>query len=251
MALLRSIAPGRPQGDRVGRLELGETRGIYVGAPLGVGFHRGAVACFALALDGTLTVSSTGPRARAGKLTCALIGAGLRHRIEATGGQVAFLYLDPSDALVRVLRAQLSASHALLHIARDGALRQRFGAGGLSAYGPPLRTALDPRISRVLRMLREGQLLSSTAGEAAAAVKLSPSRFMHLFRAQVGVPFRRFRLWARLRFAIARVAAGATLTEAAMESELASPSHFSDAFRAMFGVPPSVLRSVQIELRAT
>ncbi|MCI0354202.1 MAG: helix-turn-helix domain-containing protein, partial [Acidobacteria bacterium] len=70
----------------------------------------------------------------------------------------------------------------------------------------------------------------------AAAAGLSPSRLQHLFLAETGVPLRRFRQWVRFRWMLGRIAAGASLTTAALDAGFANSSHFSHSFKAMFGV---------------
>jgi len=92
----------------------------------------------------------------------------------------------------------------------------------------------------VQRLLRAPALESDTAA-LAAQTGLSVSRFQHLFKAATGVPVRRFRLWARMRRAIAMSVAGATITHAALEAGFSSPAHFAAAFREMFGMAPTQL----------
>src|SRR3954464_4812920 len=82
--------------------------------------------------------------------------------------------------------------------------------------------------------------LPSLAGHAG----LSPSRFLHLFKAETGVPLRRYRIWNRMGAAVRACGAGSSLTEAAHVAGFASSAHFSSAFRDMFGMMPSDLLKV-------
>ncbi|WP_433508985.1 helix-turn-helix domain-containing protein [Nonomuraea sp. CA-143628] len=82
----------------------------------------------------------------------------------------------------------------------------------------------------------------------AAELGLSESRFLRLFPNRTGTSYRRFRLWAQIHRAGRAPAAGEKLTRAAADGYFASPSHFSTAFRAMFGLPrarcsPGISRS--------
>lgn len=81
-----------------------------------------------------------------------------------------------------------------------------------------------------------------------AAVKLhtlSVSRFMHLFSRELGVPFRRYRIWNRLRAAMRVALTGRNLTEAAISAGFTDSAHFARLFRETFGVTPSyVFRKV-------
>ena len=79
-----------------------------------------------------------------------------------------------------------------------------------------------------------------SAGALAGAVGLSASRFQHLFTAAVGVPFRRYRAWLRMRRAIHAVVAGGTFTAAAHEAGFCDQAHFAHDFRKTFGAPASL-----------
>jgi methylphosphotriester-DNA--protein-cysteine methyltransferase len=76
--------------------------------------------------------------------------------------------------------------------------------------------------------------------EIAAGVGLSGSRFQHLFTAEVGVPFRRYRAWRRVRVAIAEIVKGSRFTTAAHTAGFADQAHFTNDFRRTFGGPPSL-----------
>jgi methylphosphotriester-DNA--protein-cysteine methyltransferase len=55
-----------------------------------------------------------------------------------------------------------------------------------------------------------------TIAQAAALVNLSASRFQHLFKSKMGVPFRRYRLWRRMAVVIKLLKAGHNLTDSAL-----------------------------------
>ena len=78
------------------------------------------------------------------------------------------------------------------------------------------------------------------------AVHISPSRLIHLFREQVGVPIRRFTLWSRLRQVVRLAIDGATLTEAAHAAGFSDAAHMSNTFRQMFGFAPSALFTARV-----
>lgn len=67
---------------------------------------------------------------------------------------------------------------------------------------------------------------------------LSVSRFQHLFSAEVGVPFRRYRGWQRLKIVIKQVMAGHNLTSAAHMAGYYDQAHFGHHFRQTFGAAP-------------
>lgn len=118
----------------------------------------------------------------------------------------------------------------------------------LPTSGSCARDRLDPRIEDAIAVLHGLDPHDrASAAQLSALVGLSPSRFLHLFRDHTGTSFRRYRLWLRMLRVAERVQDGTDLTGAAMDAGFASPSHFSDSFHAMFGLPPatcSTARSV-------
>ena len=75
---------------------------------------------------------------------------------------------------------------------------------------------------------------------------ISRSRLTHLFSAEVGVPFRRFVLWLRLRRAADETAGAATLTEAAVAAGFSDMSHLSRVCCDTFGVSPSAVLGMEV-----
>ena len=136
---------------------------------------------------------------------------------------------------------------ALIAACQDGALLEPEILRGW-LLGSVSVDPIDERVREAMRILRSrpGDQLSAT--EIAAAVALSPSRFLHLFSAHAGTSFRRYRLWARMCHAAGALSNGADLTTASTEAGFASPSHFSDTFRTMFGLSATALLSSQTRI---
>ena len=93
------------------------------------------------------------------------------------------------------------------------------------------------------------QFLRRAAEELAGELGISESRLMHLFKAGVGVPLRRYLLWERLRLVTTHVAAGDSLSAAALAAGFADSSHLSHRFRSMFGIPASLVLNRHGRLR--
>ena len=100
---------------------------------------------------------------------------------------------------------------------------------------------VDPRIEAAARRIREDPATTVSSRELAAEAGLSESRFLHLFRDELGTSLRRYRIWVRLVHAGTAIAAGANMTEAAMKSGFASPSHLADRFKSTFGLSATQL----------
>ena len=76
---------------------------------------------------------------------------------------------------------------------------------GLRSGLAPTRR-FDSRVSKVLDAIRASDDLRMSLDTAADLACLSPTRFAHLFRDQVGLPFSRYMLWRKLTRAMVAVA---------------------------------------------
>jgi AraC-like DNA-binding protein len=84
--------------------------------------------------------------------------------------------------------------------------------------------------------------------DAAALACLSPSRFRARFDAELGLPFRRYRLWRRMAAVMRSVASGCSLTQAAHAAGFSSSAHLSATFKRMFGLTASDLLSLGVAI---
>lgn len=107
--------------------------------------------------------------------------------------------------------------------------------------GVPPNRRLDERVTRVLGAIRTSDELRMSIEDAAAMAFLSPSRFAHLFKQQVGLPFRRYMLWRKLTRAMLVIGREHTISTAAHEADFADAAHLTRTFYQMFGLPPSVM----------
>lgn len=95
----------------------------------------------------------------------------------------------------------------------EGATSSALSLIGAGEVRPALR---HPAIRRVLRHLRDAEPDAQVSlGALAAMARLSPSRFMHAFTQDVGIPLRPYLRWLRLERAASAMAGGAALSEAA------------------------------------
>ncbi|WP_433465273.1 helix-turn-helix domain-containing protein [Spirillospora sp. CA-128828] len=165
---------------------------------------------------------------------------------------MAFCYLDPASSYADACRAQMTARNGALshtHRAEKDLLRLSDGASWLTKAAPASSgTAFDQRIHEATRRLLRNPASTVTAAVLAAEAGLSVSRFLHLFKAQTGTSFRRYRLWSRMLRAAESLDAGHDLTRAAAESGFSSPSHLSSAFHDTFGLTPSRLLAIPLTI---
>lgn len=100
------------------------------------------------------------------------------------------------------------------------------------------RSALDERVRRIVERMRRDPCLRFSARNAAGLCGLSTSRFMHLFKEQTGVAFRRMSAWKRARVLLEHVDCQHNLTDIALRFGYADLPHFSHSIRQFYGLNP-------------
>lgn len=225
---------------------------LYSGPALGLEPHSGSVWCLAVGVDGPLTVRVGAQRIRA---RTALIPPRLTHHLTMTGPLVA-CYLDPASQRSAACRGQFDDFHGDIgigHAAEAELLSPPIddveALRWLDIAAPSDVQGIDPRIELAAKQIRDDPAAAVPAAELAAAAGLSESRFLHLFRQEIGSSLRRYRLWSRLMCAGTQLAAGQNLTTAAVEAGFASPSHLADRFKTTFGLSATQLLATGLTIR--
>ena len=233
-------------------------RVLYLGPAFGLTPHRNATAVLAVALDGAIGVADDPAVGDTSYRTArsVLILPNSLHHLRIDRGPMAFLYVDPFGRDLAALRPRMReiGPHAGFDLVEEGKVidllraiaaramtrdQARPAIGELLGVG--LRARGDTRIVEATKCMRDAPDRSHRLAELASRAGLSPSRFLHLFKAETGVPLRRYRIWNRIGAASRAIAQGQSLTEAAHGAGFASSAHFSSAFRDMFGMAPSEL----------
>ena len=182
----------------------------------------------------------------------AIVPADVDHSFVAPEGDLLVMLVEPSGAFGTALNA-----FALDHIATD-----LFDSES-SITSPPsdpnarvvwaratlahLARTYDPSPSATYRqeVIDASHLVLDQLGsvprltDIALRVGLSPRQLSRSFTEQIGMPFRRFVVWSRVRRAVLAVRDGHDLTNAAADAGFADSAHFSRVFLAMFGLQPS------------
>ncbi|WP_067475976.1 AraC family transcriptional regulator [Nocardia amamiensis] len=252
---------------------------IYRGPSLHLDAHSTAVDCLAVGVDAPFTLEAEGV---ARTVRSALIPPRRAHRVIAGGDHMMFCYLDPGSPGARACRDRMTLwdnafglNHREEAALAAAAARDRPDARSLadlvgSAPHPPLDDRIAAAMATLLAhpahdcaslalgsVMREARCVDDslaslahefTAERFAAAAHLSESRFLHLFAAQAGTSFRRYRLWARMLGVGRAIAKGENLTVASIDAGFASPSHFSDAFHNLFGLSASALLATGVRI---
>src|SRR5688500_6802314 len=210
-----------------------------------------------VAIDGEMAIKGTPDEWRMGR------GIVVRHDVEHSydgkGAMGAMIFVDPESSEGVWLQTALNEDVTVVPEARTticvAALRMfiekplesmeigdliRHCVLSLCAGAPPSRR-LDERVTKVLTAIHAADDLRMSIEDAAAMAFLSPSRFAHLFKQQVGLPFRRYMLWRKLTRAMLAIGKERTIAAAAHASDFADAAHLTRTFYQMFGIPPSVM----------
>ncbi|MDT7791502.1 MAG: hypothetical protein QOD59_938 [Mycobacterium sp.] len=227
---------------------------LYAGPSLNLAPHSGSVWCFAIGIDGPLTVTTPDGTIREG--TSVLIPPRLTHQLVCLGRGLVSCYLEPTSARAEACRYKMSGWIGEIGVGHAAEQRLMFtptddesASHWLDLAAPAAQRAIDPRIAAAARRIREDPATTVSSSELAAEARLSESRFLHLFRDELGTSLRRYRIWVRLVHAGTAIAAGANMTEAAMKSGFASPSHLSDRFKTTFGLSASRLLATGLTVK--
>lgn len=105
-----------------------------------------------------------------------------------------------------------------------------------------IRTERDPRIDAVIAQLRAISPLDYEFSELLDQVRLSPSRFSHLFTKEVGISLRSYQKWRKVREALKLLQNNDDLTSIAHRSGFSDSAHFSRTFSNTFGLVPTLFR---------
>jgi len=210
--------------------------------------------CFQLVMvmQGTLLVRG-GPKDAWMKCGAVLVRPDVAHEIDARDSTVLIAFVDSESELGTALGERIDGD--ILRISDGQVARWRAALGRTPTEARVerwVRTQLlhrrrlvkiHPRVNRALKYLRAklGTSDDFSLKTLAGISGLSPSHFMHIFTASVGVPLRPYILWLRLQRAACDLIGGATVTSAAHSAGFSDGAHLTRTFRRMFGVTPTDL----------
>lgn len=249
------------------KLYIWENRVFYLGILPTMSEHRLGAAALCVSVDRIFTVLESESNVWR-ECRSVLIPPGCMHEINTNGAYMAVLFLEPESDYYTTLQGLMAEGDCqclyrlnnesevieMLREIHDNHYEAEMTYELLDRITAPQSTEvsgselLDVRIDNVIRLIKDDVSQSYSVEALAERVNLSPTRLVHLFKEQTGVPIRRFRQWNRMKAVIAGAAEGITLTEAALNAGFSDSAHFSRAFRNMFGIKPSFLLNRSTEL---
>jgi AraC family transcriptional regulator len=210
-----------------------------------------------IAFDGGFAIRGAAGEWR--KARGVIVRPDVEHAFNALGETGAMLFVDPESAEGVWLQGALAEDITLVPEARVQACAPALRAfwerpiegmevsdlirhciEALSPGARPCRK-LDPRVATVLGTIRDSDDLRMSLEAAAGIVHLSPGRFAHLFKDELGLPFRHYMLWRKVTRAMLSMGRERTIAAAAQHGDFADAAHLTRTFSQMFGITPSAL----------
>ncbi|MCU0420045.1 MAG: AraC family transcriptional regulator [Cyclobacteriaceae bacterium] len=182
----------------------------------------------------------------------ALIGANVVHAVVSKTANLTITMCEHRDVAIRRLAKLEGLTSDGISISTDPlqseVLHQKI-LRCLNTLAPAL--AYDNRVRDSIRWieLHRGHH-GKTLAQLASLTHLSQSRLSHLFKFHVGISFKKYLVWSRLKNCMSlHVRQPALLMDASFASGFYDQAHFTRAFKKMLGVPPTKAyssRSVQV-----
>lgn len=253
--LLPSLSPTRPNPPTEAAkhvMWLSPDRAVYsglLGQPVGRTF--GGYACYFSLLGPHRIQIGEGPWQ---ECQLSFVPPYLRHNIAADGNTICGLLVEAETVDEARLPAFLQRgagpvvdahSHRRMRHGMERLLRQMDEGGVTDAdvdhafFGERLETPVrDTRVQNTIDRIKAAPRDRVSALACAEDICLSESRFLHLFRREVGVPFRQFKAWKRARIFLTYVTQDLRLTDVALDAGYPDATHFSHSIRDVYGLTP-------------
>jgi AraC-like DNA-binding protein len=181
----------------------------------------------------------------------AIVASRESHHFEANGAPIAIVLVEPSGQLGRRLNAVAQRStdltalnvnvrfpittHPTVTVEWARSLIASITGDTTVTRPDGVRAELREACRFIDTHLQDAPQLADTANH----VGYSPRQLRRGFADEIGMPYRRYVLWRRLRHALLAVRDGADLTTAAAAAGFADSAHLSRTFRQTFGLTPS------------
>ncbi len=192
---------------------------------------------------------------------CAFIPTGIKHELDFGRGIHAKLFIERDSADFLYFKRRFPYAEKSITLFQDADLLEKFlwlyeenpdkkqieqFLDQLLICDESLDLKLDMRVQSALDLICNAPERNFSSDYLAAHIALSESRFLHLFKENIHVPYRRFRTWKRLFLAVEHLNRSDNMTYAALEAGFCDASHFSHCFRDTFGVNPGfVLKGIE------
>ncbi|WCL50149.1 helix-turn-helix transcriptional regulator [Leptospira sp. GIMC2001] len=221
-------------------------------------FHSHYAISIILSLDNSFTIETLDKTTSDCRFV--ILGSNAKHKLIALNSKIVVIQLDPHQEEAVPLSNWVKKA-TIHHLSRErisqfipdleSVLNQGTDCNQieiifhkiLQLLGSEKRRnkIIDPRIKKSMDFIKSNLLEPMTVRKLSDAIGLSETRFMHIFKQEIGIPVRRYVLWQRINAAIKSLQSGGNLTEAAYAAGFSDQSHMSRTVKDMLGVQPSLI----------
>ena len=239
-------------GPWSGQLVLTPGMVIYTGPGGDADLHSHHAIQFIRSIDSSFELVADGVSS---KCEAALLPSGLAHSLRCDNSPLLIALVEPLgprgadlNSLARDRDQSCLEEQLSLHPWGDGEDPVEIVRTTLRELLPnrPRYPTLSPYVAAALAYLDDAIEGKPRLELAAASAGISQSRLTHLFTDEIGIPFRNYVLWLRLRRVVDEISAGGNLTEAAFAAGFSDSPHLSKVFRDHFGMSPSALLGMRV-----
>ena len=207
-------------------------------------------------LHGTARLEIAGQEPRVSEILA--VPAYLPHTITSESREILGLLIEPESVcdadlaeIIRQCNDPIAASQLASRFREIYATMALSGTNGFTSadfdqifLNRRLRPReLDGRISTVVSRFQSKPSSNISGDDCATDVRLSLSRFLHLFKDETGMNFKTFRAWKRGRNILHHVNVERNLAHFALDAGYPDSTHFSHSLRRIYGLKPTALFS--------
>jgi AraC-like DNA-binding protein len=227
---------------------------MYIGTSFETGVHAHNAYQIIIALDGKTKVEIEGKWI---ENSLFIIKPNTKHRIQLLGN-VAMLLIDAEDSRLTTYAQSLVSLNVIAKLKNCyshpfetiNALKlfeeilSELGFGSIETS-----PVSDDRIQKCLDNIEVNLSEELDMESLCKQNGLSESTFSHLFSKQVGIPFRRYLLWKRLKKSISiYLNSRKSLTDVSQDMGFSDQAHFTNSFKDVFGIRPTFILRNKLRL---
>lgn len=231
--------------------------GVFWGTFVDNAFHKHyAIQLSFAAKTGVQIISTDG---QSHNYDCMLVKSNVEHQLKCTGEHLVFLFspITPVGRFFSELSKNAIASleHETVTKIREVLnllIKKQLNFSGfvtqVKAYLKGLNNTClnqkqvqDERIKTALFYLENNKNRVIPLTEIAKVSYLSPSRFLHLFKNELGITYRRAQLWIKIVHSFPYLQEH-SITETAYQYGFSDSAHYSKIFKQNFGFSPKFLK---------
>lgn len=238
-------------------LKTGDT-GLFLGNISDNILHKHYAIQIIISLDQSITISTP---ERHYKNTALAIQPLITHKLNSRVQKVLLVFINPASKLGHTINkhvlnknieefnnAWTDSLKTLTHQWDNGEIDKYFFLKQYSHITKEYFTSCeninsysDARIMDALQILESSSNKAIPLKTIAEEVSVSPSRFIHLFKNETGITYRRMQLWIKLMKSFELLPQVTNITELAHSSGFADSAHYSRTFKETFGIKPSFI----------